>query len=512
MKDGIKNNSSVFIPLSQFTTLFLAMIFFCLGITYENLSYLLFACLAVLFNNILEGVKNVSKHILFLTFQATFFFFLLSRQFINYIDNGTFNLNFSYQIQKNTMVLLFLSLVFCFFGYKMHLITSSGTTMSSQQIIKRTINQKKETFFRQSSRLMFYLTLLPELAVIFEKAAAVLRFGYIGYYTDFTSTLPILIQKLAMANNYCMFAFCASLPTKQEVKRPFFFYFLVGVLSLLTGQRNNFILTISFILIYYCLRSQEKDEKWVGKHEIVFVCIAVPLVMFFIVWFGYVREKNSFEVTSLSKILYLLFNQQGVSATVIAYQQQFQSNPILKQNFTFGPLWTFMTQNVFAQVLFGIETYQQNTVAAALHAHSFGQSISFLALRDTFLNGKGLGSSYIAEVMQDYSFWGVVLINFIYGKFMHITKSFENRGFWMRLYVCYALKGIIYAPRDTALGPFMSFFTFDSLAALFLIWIGMIAIQQIQGKRTTGSIYIKDDKRSKEIPFNGAQKKSCYIK
>jgi oligosaccharide repeat unit polymerase len=311
---------------------------------------------------------------------------------------------------------------------------------------------------------------------------------------------------MATANDYCLFAFCASLPTKREAKCPLFFYFLTGALSLLTGQRNNFLLTLSFIVMYYCLRNQGNGEKWIGKREIFFVCMAVPVIIIFIVWFGYAREKNSLEAGGLPEILYILFDQQGVSATVIAYQQQFHSNPILNQNFTFGPLWSFLTQNQLTQ-LFGAEAYHQNTAAAALHGHSLGQSISYLVLGHSFLEGKGLGSSYIAETMQDYSFLGVVLVNFIYGKFMHITKGFENKGFWMRLYVCFAIKGIIYAPRDTAIGPFLSFFTFSSLATLLTIWVGMMVIQQI-----TGSAKVKKEARDEGIFANGSQKKSCYIK
>lgn len=516
MSEKIKIHPSVFILVGQFALLLFAALFFTVGITEKNLPYLLYACMAMFLNNILEGTKSVSKNILFLVFQLTFFFFLLGRQFVNYICNGTFHLNFSVQIQKTMMILLFLSLVFCFLGYKLNWVSYGEKSTYLQKAAKRTINVKAEMLFRKSSRLLFYLTLVPALVVIFDKASAVANYGYAEYYANYTSRLPLIIQRIATANDYCIFAFCASLPTKQEAKLPLFFYFMTGVFSLLTGQRNDFLLTLSFIIIYFCLRNQgNNDEKWIGKREVISVCMAVPVIMLFIAWFGYVRENRLFEATNFSQILYILFDQQGVSAKVIAYQQQFHLNPILNQNFTFGPLWNFVTQNQFAHLLLGSEIYHQNTTAIALHGHSFGQSVSYLVLGDYFLKGRGLGSSYIAETMQDYSFLGVVLINLIYGNFMHITKNFKNKGFWMRLYVCFALKGIIYAPRDTAIGPFLSFVTFNSLATLFVIWLGMMMIQQIQRNRSNESIYNnhkKDLIASREKSTDRTHKKSSYIK
>lgn len=107
----------------------------------------------------------------------------------------------------------------------------------------------------------------------------------------------------------------------------------------------------------------------------------------------------------------------------------------------------------------------------AQYGHSFGQTISYIALKSEYLAGRGYGSSYIAEVMQDYGWFGIIMINIVYGILMKNAKFVKKNEYLVNMFICYMIVGLIYAPRSTAIGPFMKIFSFNAILANIIVWI-----------------------------------------
>ena len=97
--------------------------------------------------------------------------------------------------------------------------------------------------------------------------------------------------------------------------------------------------------------------------------------------------------------------------------------------------------------------------------------ISYLVLPYNYLLGRGLGSSYIAELYHDFGYIGIFLGNIIYGCVIKICCNFNKCSIWMR-YVCLVIiNAILLAPRSTTDGFISSLTGMEVWLSGLLIWI-----------------------------------------
>lgn len=457
---------------------FSSIVLLVIGIATNDQLFLFWSLAVIWLNNVLYGISDIYEHFPFLGFNLTFFLFLMGRFISNY-GKVNFGLQFDNTIVNTILIELCISLIIFFLSYSLRtsfIINRGHRNVDNNE--KKVLVSQKQINFRKACEILFYISTAFYFLETLERIYVYLQYGYFASYTVNVTTGSPIISRIATMSSYFFYGYCATLPSKKESRLPFIVYILGGSFTLLTGRRNEALLKFLFILAYYFMRDKE-EEKWITKETWHLLYALLPAVLWFIVWYGFARIDQTIHFDTLGDFFKTLLNEQGVSITVFGYQQRFQDNPLMQQNFTFGQLIIFLKHNFISQLLLGTHTLQQNTIEAAEIGHSFGQTISYLALRTEYLIGRGLGSSYIVEVMQDYGYVGVVLINIVYGRFLRKFKRIDNMGFWGRLLVCYAIEGILYSPRDTALGPFFSIITFSSIAALALAYFLSIVIDNI---------------------------------
>lgn len=440
------------------------------ALIFSDEGLMLVACMLILVANILMGLNSYQRNIVFLCFEFTFFLFLMGRPIINILYNGNYGVEFNSKILLKCFWELYISQLFLLIGFSIPKINKNKRDNNYRSNIKASIYYYDDDIklIGKIFTYLFYATTVFNIAETIIKLNVVKQYGYFGYYTV-DNLIPVYISKISQANEYLFWGICASMRSKKSFFPAMIIYISEGVLATLIGQRSSVLLRVAFIIIYYVLRNR-MESVWIGKKEKIFFIALLPIIFIFIVTYSYTRIGQSYSGKTILDSIYELFNGQGITFEILGYQQIYKDSAIMQQNFTFGELWTFLTQNVISKIFLNIPSYSQNTIKMAEFGHSFGQSISYLVLKSEYLAGRGYGSTYIAELAQDYSIFGIAIINLIYGFIMKHLQVNRNNSFVLNLFYCYMIVGLIYAPRSTAIGPFMNFFTYNALMVNILVW------------------------------------------
>lgn len=467
------------------TVFFFLTLFLCLAsLLLDDLKLLFLSIVTILAHNVIYSFEHPRKRMVFLAFQITFSTFMLSKIMLGLIRGRGYNLPFDLDIIKHIFIVLLLSLLFIFIGYLFAEHGQNDQTLSNE--LPKTDDDKRR-LIRNISKWLYYLAYLPNLAVLLERALFVRQNSYLSYFTDFQSRLPFGISKIGEMAAISFFVFLGTMPSKKECKRPVLLYFLSGIISLGSGQRNQFVLSILIIGIYYFLRNtiNSNNEKWIGKKTIITSMIAMPFFVAFLGIYAYIRQGMTINNLSFLRAIYDFFNNQGESVLLLGYAEKFKDSFPGDTLYTFGPIMDFLKNNVFNVFLNNASQLKTNTMDMALQGNSFGQTIAYLVMPAKYLTGAGLGSSYIAEVYFDFGYMGVCIINFIYGFIFGTVYTFYRRNsIWIFAIGFMMIQELLYAPRDTALGFITTSLNLINILTLLVIFITYKLWINVKGKGT----------------------------
>ncbi|PHG53211.1 O-antigen polysaccharide polymerase Wzy family protein [Bacillus wiedmannii] len=464
----------------RYIILFFAVSMFGIGALFSNLNILLIAICGVLIHNLLYSCEKFSERIIFFAFNSTFFTFLVARLVVKplfgYYDkynNNYYGLDFDDEkIIWSIFISLFFSLLFLFFGYA--LVKNNS----------RAYKGKMSRFFAGNniknvalvSKLLFYITYIFNVLVLWDKAKFTNNVGYTELYASYTSSFPVWVIKLAEMCPTALFIYLGTLPTKKKSLIPLVLYVLSGCLSLAVGQRNNFVLNILIVLVYLCLRNYtDKKEKWFGKKEIVACICAFPIMILLLNAVSYLRMDNSVDHSFLDGISEF-FYAQGVSVNLIGYAQTLASQLPEGKIYTIGRIIDFINNNTITQSLIDVPKYAPQSLGSALYGNNFADSVSYVLSPNRYLNGWGYGSSYVAELYKDFSYVGIIIGNFILGIILGLMNKLFRTGI-LGAWMCLSMtRLLLYAPRDTFTSFIVSTFSLINILTVFLILFGTIIL------------------------------------
>ncbi|MBI6027019.1 O-antigen polysaccharide polymerase Wzy [Clostridium perfringens] len=462
--------------------LFMFSIFiFMLGCIFNNLNVILISICSIWLNNIIYSIEKFNKRIVFFAFNITFFTFLIGRLVVksltNYYDAYNFNkygLDFyDFNIEKNTFICLFISLLFLFLGF--YIIEKKNKFNIKR---KNNFSDYDINLIGKISRNLFYFTYIFNILILLEKAKFTNNVGYTELYSSYSSSYPIFVVKLAQMNAILLFIYLATKPTKRKCYVPISLYTISGVISLFVGQRNNFVLNIMIILIYFCFRNLDSNnKKWLGKKHALILIISLPLIL------GTLNMVANFRVDSKvedrnNKIISKFLYDQGVSVNLIGYAQVFDNQLSSKKVYTFGRLISFFNDNVITKIIFNTKTYDAQSVESALYGNSFADSISYIISPNRYINGWGYGSCYVAELIKDFGFSGVMVGNFIIGIILFYMRSFFESGIFRGAFALAMIRLLLYMPRDTTLSFVVSSFNIINILATILVFAIFIVLEK----------------------------------
>lgn len=133
--------------------------------------------------------------------------------------------------------------------------------------------------------------------------------------------------------------------------------------------------------------------------------------------------------------------------------------------------------------ILNIAVYGGNTVENAMNGFSFAHALSYLVMGKQYLNGNGMGSSYIAEIMYSFGYMGVFIANIFYGVFLRKFFKLKKDKVWINTIIIIMMKSLFFAPR----GSFDAFFS-DLLSVnvwLTLIFVYLFSSMIYKNKKKT---------------------------
>lgn len=406
----------------------------------ENIAFiiLIMGIISISFNNFLfmavlltwifcvkYALRHFKERVMLLVFLSVFFIFLIGRDFVQVFFGYKLE-NFSDEIQNYAHISLLISLLSLvgsyYFFYKLKRKKKKKEKKSYSRIREKT---------QKLSRIFFFVVLIFSCTSEIMLIKYIFKFSYIQYYVEYFKVLQsnlilYLINKIELLLPIILSIYLSTFPPKKEVRPVFHFYGLYLILSLGSGQRSKFILGVIYIFVYIVKRhSLSPYEKWFKNKYVIALLMISPILMIFLSLYSSWRMGISTDRSFLESLL-SFFYEQGVSLNVIKRGYEYKYLVLPNHLYTLE----FMKSGWIARIL-GIPIYHGNTVEHALYGGSYTHMIGYIVLKDSYLAGLGIGSSYIAELFQDFGYIGIILGNILYGYLIvSIDNIKKNDIFW----------------------------------------------------------------------------------
>lgn len=429
--------------------------------------------------------SNISKRVFLFVFLIAFFVFLLGREILDVFNLHTVISRFSTEINIHAERLLLISLLCIIIGY----CASGHIKFASSRDRNVEYDTPMILSIRKVSSILFFFSFLFSIIQLLSIGRYILSHGYLSTYISFTSSLPYFFTKIADMTPVSFWLFLSTFPTKKEVDRHAVFFVIYLAMTLLTGRRFAFVAGLLVLFTYYSLRDNIKNEgtKWIKRSTIIICILAVPIGAVALYYFSRMRFGNVIEGTSLGDAFTDFFYSQGVSINVIKYAKMYDINP--EKNYMFSSTLTFLQKNIIARFL-GVHSYSGNTVENATNGHSLAHAMSYLLYGDRYLNGRGIGSCYIAEAFHDFGYFGVVIVNLIYGVILNKFFDFRRKGVFTGTISLILLNSLLYAPRGSTDGFVADIVDFTSWGTIITVYILSYLISK-RVSRTTETVIEK---------------------
>ena len=294
---------------------------------------------------------------------------------------------------------------------------------------------------------------------------------YLDYYTQFQSTMPLIVTVIASFMKYSLCIFLATFPSKKKAFVPLGMFLVSAVPELLIGLRNPIVLNALFIFLYYFVRDVLEDrEKWIGRFERIALIIMCPASILGLSAITYLRSARSVTQKSVFELFVNFFNGQGVSFRVLCEGHwaipQLPDHPF--RNYTFGGILDYFQHGTIAQKLFGAKALPSgNNLINATEGNSLAHHISYITKGDKYLKGRGWGSSYLLETYVDFGYVGVAVFSLILGLLLVLAIYMWRKTNFCRIVILLSSMTIFFIPRAEATGWMMFLLTLQ-------FWLCMI--------------------------------------
>ena len=452
------------------------IILFVIGYAINNNNLLLTTTVIFCFFNIISSLKNIRININFIVFNITFFVLLLGRYFLQMISGENYGTIFPEEITKNTILLLFISLVALYIGKSSFELYKKKFNKKKQvKVNEEKIEEKKEKikYVRQIARVMFIITFIMAFAVTLETAVFVQQNSYLAKYTDFQTKIPSIIHKIAQTNFIFLMIYLFTFPSKKETFAVVIVYTIYLVTSILSGGRSTFVIGILMLFMYFLSRERYiENEKYFTKKVIIILGILGVILIIFLSCYTTLRNNIAIENFNPFDKFKQFFIDQGGSVNVISYTQYYKDElPDTNSSYAFGPFINYIKHGTLAKILgYGQDYYTNNTVEMALYGNNLGATISYLVMPERYLNGEGLGTQYIAELYADCSYAGVIIYNLILGFLLMWFNNLKKEN-WIGLAFSFnILKKMIYLPRQFAMEWVINLLSIPTILAIILVY------------------------------------------
>lgn len=464
----------IFILISFLISFMLLMLY----INNYELKYLMFSLLGVFISCSLVYCLDLKKYIIHLFFTLCIFMFLFCRPLIDYFR---YKLFFTYQVEAYVFAfsILFISLISMLIGaliYSKLIYNKKNSYKLVRNIEDYNLYIK---YVRIVSACIFAISYPFYVIRIIEKVIFKFSTDYYTYYAEFKSELPYFTYIISTFLVYAMCVFLATKPKKIYSTIVLFLYAAANTMHLLIGTRNIFILSVLFAFMYYFFRNNSEQGKWIGIKEKIAIVVLAPAMVLFMGILNYVRDGSKVTINFLDLIIDFMY-KQGTSFGVLAKGYIHMTDLPVKEftNFTFGPIIEYFQRGSIGIYLFDQKPFQNtgNSIELAIQSNSYSHNISYIDMGSKYLEGHGIGSSYIIELFTDYGIIGVIIANILLGMlFVWIAKTFLRERMMPMLVSLIILLNLFFMPRSSLSESFFTLFTMQFWSiVIFIIFISRL--------------------------------------
>ena len=447
------------------------------GLIYSDICILSLSAFLIWGAAVLGAFSKNDRNVVYIFFLATFFLFLLSRTMVRWISNGEVYTPFRTETMIHIYLLIVISLAGLIAGNYVNLGFGKKNEPSRTQYF---LNTKNMEALRKVAAPLVLLTGVAQLVVVLERAA----FYQVGFggamRVSFSSNLPSIVLRASYEYTLLFCIYLATMPKKKEATAYIFQYLAISAIKMVYGSRCDFILGLMFVLVYFIIRDrineryQLTDVKWVGKKEITITLVSIPVLVILLTFIGTYRVGGSFHFTTFSDVLLDFFEAQGTSINVLGYAYE-NADKLTQPHFLylFDDTYTFLVANPISSIFTGKHVYLVNTVERALNGTSLDQSLYYIINRESYLNGNGCGSSYVAETYLAFGYVGSFLFNVVLANVLNKINGYGYSSLWKNVLLLIFVLSVFFIPRsgfDDFVGEFASVTHILVMAAVWFLY------------------------------------------
>lgn len=470
---ALKSKAKTILPIAV-TLLGIFIIVF--GGLSKNLDVMSLGTIIIWIGNMIFCVEDFQKRFFFFLFQCTFFTFLLGRIVVSYLigEKWWMELGQTYENNCFAVTAIAVSLISILIG---SIITEIFWN-----------RRKKRNFEYNKNKIEFRANLQAVALIVFvvtfiffgiqegEKLVYAWDRSYLEYYTGFHQQLPFWVYTIASFMKYSLCLYLATLPSKKRAFIPLLMYVISNIPSLIIGMRNPIVLSVLFALSYYVLRHVlDKKEKWFGRFEKVALAICIPVGVVFLAAYSYIRSNQSVKSFNPFSLFAEFFYGQGVTLNVLTRGYGYRLNLPDRdfRNYTFGGIIDYIVHGNVGQLLFGTEALPEgNCWTNGRISNNLSHNLSYVVMQDDYLNGRGLGSSYILENYIDFGYIGVAVFSIVLGGLLIWFMRGIGKNNLLNAIMLISLTEIFYIPRAEATGWLTFIVTLQFWACILACYVG----------------------------------------
>lgn len=395
-----------------------------------------FLVLVIWLAMVLYYLQDIKKNSALLLFLLSFFVLLIGREFVFAYSGVTRYYLYGEDIDNKTYIILYISLICLFIGSKLASSVDFG------------VNNVKLKYGSNYNKLIKYIFFITTVSTVLWNIIKFRAISKIGYVKSFSQGLNLSGGPLMYLANFSFMSFCLYLSLMEDKGKTFraiYFYMVTLITSLLTGGRATFILGCVVVAIYIFIR-QKNEGGWISKRFVWIGILLTPFLLVFLLVFDDIRSKNDVEIKDNALVSFL--DQQGGSVNNIKRVMYWEDELLDMKLVSFNSTKSQLTENFLVRNIFDVKVNNNNSVKKALEGNSLAHRLSYYNYGNLYLQGRGTGSSYIAEVYFDFGIVGVMLANVLYGFLLYKISNIDKKGFKTAI-LLFISAYIIYAPRDS---------------------------------------------------------------
>lgn len=488
----------------------LSFVLFVAGSVSVDFNVMLAGVVCLYLANVVYGFLDMRSRLLFLFLHAGIALFLLSRPVIGALNPDRTWLLSTVETTSFALTALYLSMMSLFVGMALCGAVTSWNEKEDARIKKlspkrlfdrsfayadcsRQENKagriakfisdfagavpKKDKFryIRFAALVCFLVSVAGSYCEGFIKLSYMSGLSYEDYYLISSSDhVPWVVSTLKTMTPYMMCAYLATMPKKLPSTVCLGMYVLSTIPMLMIGSRGDFVIAFLFAALYYVFRSIiDEDERWITKRVAAMAAVAVPVGVFAMGMWTYIRADEVANMTSIFAVFEDAFYKQGVSFSVMGYA--YDVNPQIQDlGFKFFTICAYVDNIVngfIGTTFFGVEPLPStNSVELALQGQSYSHAMSFFA-HPNYLGGEGYGSSYILEWYADFGYGGIAVGSFILAVGLYLLSRSVGRSWFWGTSALISSMAVFHMPRGAATEWIAFITTTRFWLAMFLVVI-----------------------------------------